>query len=120
MATQDTCCSVSPYFEIHPGKAAAFRAICEKYVEWSARESGCLYYGFSFDGDLVHCREGFENAAALLAHLENLRPILHEMGEVSTLVRIEVHGPEAELATLRAPLAGMNPQWFVLEYGVRR
>jgi len=64
MATQDTCCSVSPYFEIHAGKTAAFRAICEKYVEWSSREPGCLYYGFSFDGDLAHCREGFEHADA--------------------------------------------------------
>jgi quinol monooxygenase YgiN len=120
MATQDTCCSVSPYFEIHAGKTAAFRAICEKYVEWSSREPGCLYYGFSFDGGLAHCREGFKDAEALLFHLENLRPILHEMGEVSTLVRIEVHGPDAELAKLRVPLAGLNPQYFVLEYGVRR
>ncbi|HCU85535.1 putative quinol monooxygenase [Methylophilus sp. UBA6697] len=120
MATQDTCCSVSPYFEIHAGKTAAFRAICEKYVEWSSREPGCLYYGFSFDGDLAHCREGFENAEALLAHLDNLRPILHEMGEVSTLVRIEVHGPDAELAKLRVQLAGLSPQYFVLEYGYRK
>ena len=120
MATQDTCCSVSPYFESHQGKAAAFRAICEKYVQWSSREPGCLYYGFSFDGDLAHCREGFENAEALLAHLDNLRPILHEMGEVSKLVRIEVHASQAELAKLRGPLAGMNPQFFVLEYGYRK
>ncbi len=120
MATQDTCCSVSPYFEIHAGKAAAFRAICEKYVEWSSREPGCLYYGFSFDGNFAHCREGFEDAAALLAHIENLRPILHEMGEVSKLVRIEVHGSQAELAKLRGPLTGMNPQFFVLEYGYRK
>lgn len=120
MATQDTCCSVSPYFEIYPGQAAAFRTISKKYVEWSSREPGCLYYGFSFDGDLAHCREGFENAEALLAHLENLRPILHEMGEVSKLVRIEVHGPETELAKLRVPLAGLNPQYFVLEFGYRK
>ena len=120
MMTTDTCCSVSPYFEIHPGKAADFRAICEKYVEWSSREPGCLYYGFSFDGTLAHCREGFQDAAALLAHIENLRPILHEMGEVSRLVRIEVHGPEQELAKLRLPLAAMNPQYFVLEYGYRQ
>jgi quinol monooxygenase YgiN len=120
MATLDTCCSVSPYFEIHPGQATAFRAICEKYVEWSSREPGCLYYGFSFDGDLAYCREGFEHADALRAHLDNLRPILHEMGEVSTLLRIEVHGPEAELAKLRVPLAGLNPQWFELEFGYRK
>lgn len=120
MTTQDSCCSVSPYFEIHASKAAEFRAICEKYVAWSSREPGCLYYGFSFDGDLAHCREGFENADALLAHIENLRPILHEMGEVSRLVKIEIHGPEQELAKLREPLTGMNPQYFVLEYGYRR
>jgi quinol monooxygenase YgiN len=120
MATQDTCCSVAPYFEIHPGKATDFRAICEKYVAWSSREPGCLYYGFSFDGDLAHCREGFVDADALIAHIDNLRPILHEMGEVSQLVRIEVHGPEHELSKLRAPLSGMNPQYFVLEYGYRK
>lgn len=120
MATQDTCCSVSPYFEIHPGQAAAFRAICEKYVEWSSREPGCLYYGFSFDGDLAHCREGFVDADALIAHIENLRPILHEMGEVSRLVRIEVHGPEAELVKLRDQLGSLTPQYFLLEYGFRR
>lgn len=120
MMTTDTCCSVSPYFEIHPGKAATFRAICEKYVEWSSREPGCLYYGFSFDGELAHCREGFEDAAALLAHIENLRPILHEMGEVSDLVRMEVHGPATELARLGNALAGMCPQYFVLEYGFRK
>lgn len=120
MTTQDTCCSVAPYFEILPGQAAAFRAICEKYVTWSSREPGCLYYGFSFDGDLAHCREGFVNAQALLDHIENLRPILHEMGEVSRLLRIEVHGPEAELARLRLPLTPLNPQYFVLEFGYRK
>jgi quinol monooxygenase YgiN len=120
MATKDTCCSVAPYFQIHKGQETAFRAICEKYVEWSSREPGCLYYGFSFDGDSAHCREGFENADALLAHIENLRPILHEMGEVSKLVRIEIHGPEQELVKLRQPLAGMSPQYYVLEYGFRR
>lgn len=120
MATQDTCCSVAPYFQIHSGKEEVFRAIAQKYVQWSAREPGCLYYGFSFNGDLAHCREGFEDAAALLAHIENLRPILHEMGEVSSLLKLEIHGPEQELVKLRTPLAAMNAQYFVLEFGYRR
>lgn len=118
--SSDTCVSVAPYFQIHAGQAAAFRAVCEKYVTWSAREPGCLYYGFSFDGDIAHCREGFENAAALLAHIDNLRPILHEMAALSTLLRIEIHGIAAELAHLKAPLAALNPQWFVLEFGYRQ
>jgi quinol monooxygenase YgiN len=120
MATTDTCVSVSPYFQIHPGQSAAFRAVCEKYVAWSAREPGCLYYGFSFDGELAHCREGFVDADALLAHIENLRPILHEMGEVSQLLRIEVHGPAQALTKLKEPLAGLNPQWFELAFGYRK
>jgi quinol monooxygenase YgiN len=120
MATQDTCCSVAPYFQIHAGQAEAFRVIAEKYVQWSSREPGCLYYGFSFDEGLAHCREGFQDADALLAHIENLRPILHEMAEVSTLLKIEIHGPEQELAKLRTPLATMDPQYFLLEFGYRR
>lgn len=119
MALTDTCCSVAPYFQIHSGQAAAFRAVCEKYVAWSSREPGCLYYGFAFDGDIAYCREGFVDAAALLAHIENLRPILHEMGALSDLLRIEVHGPADGLALLKAPLAHLNPQYFVMEYGYR-
>lgn len=34
--------------------------------------------------------------------------------------RLEVHGPEQELAKLREPLAELNPVFFVLEYGFRR
>jgi quinol monooxygenase YgiN len=120
MTTTDTCVSVAPYFQIHAGQAAAFRAVCEKYVQWSSREPGCLYYGFSFDGDLAHCREGFVDADALLAHIENLRPILHEMGTFSRLLKIEVHGPEQELTKLKEPLTALNPQYFVLEYGYRK
>ena len=120
MTTTDTCVSVAPYFQIHDGQAATFRAICQKYVDWSSREPGCLYYGFSFAGNVAHCREGFVDANALLAHIENLRPILHEMGEVSTMLRIEIHGVAQELAKLKQPLAGLNPQWFVLEYGYRK
>lgn len=120
MTTADTCVSVAPYFQIHDGQAATFRTICQKYVDWSSREPGCLYYGFSFSGNVAHCREGFVDANALLAHIENLRPILHEMGEVSTMLRIEIHGVAQELTKLKQPLAGLNPQWFELEYGVRK
>ena len=36
------------------------------------------------------------------------------------LTRLEIHGPEEELAKLREPLAHLKPQFFVLEYGFRR
>ena len=33
MATQDTCCTIVPYFKVHEGKLEAFRSFCEQFVE---------------------------------------------------------------------------------------
>ena len=119
MATQDTCCTIVPYFKVSDGKLDTFKGLCEKFVEKTNNETECLYYGFSFDGDQAHCREGYKNAEGLLAHLENVGTLLEEALKISDLTRLEVHGPEEELAKLRGPLAGLNPQYFVLEYGFR-
>ena len=37
MATQDTCCTIVPYFTIHDGTLKAVKALCEKFVEKPAR-----------------------------------------------------------------------------------
>ena len=94
--------------------------MCEEFVILTNTESKCLYYGFSFDGDLVHCREGYEDAEGLLTHLDNVGALLGEALKIADLTRLEVHGPEEELAKLREPLAELNPQYFILEYGFRR
>ncbi len=120
MATQDKCCTIVPYFKIHDGQLDAFRALCERFVEKTSEEAKCLYYGFSFDGDEVHCREGYEDADGLLAHLESVGTLIGEALEISDIIRMEVHGPDQELAKLREPLAELNPQFFALEYGFRR
>ena len=120
MATQDKCCTIVPYFKISSGKLQAFKALCEKFVEKTKNEPNCLYYGFSFDGDQAHCREGYGNAEGLLAHLDSVGPLLEEALTISDLTRLEIHGPEEELVKLREPLAGLNPQFFALEYGFRR
>lgn len=120
MATQDRCCTIVPYFKVKAGKLEAFRALCERFVERTQGEPTCLYYGFSFDGDQVHCREGYEDADGLLAHLENVGPLLAEALKIADIARLEVHGPAGELAKLRQPLANLKPQFFTLEYGFRR
>jgi hypothetical protein len=120
MATQDTCCTIVPYFKVQSGKLAAFKALCEQFVEKTIQEPKCLYYGFSFDGDQAHCREGYEDAEGLLAHLGNVGSLLEEALTIADLSRLEVHGPEGELAKLRDPLSDLNPQFFTLEYGFRR
>jgi quinol monooxygenase YgiN len=120
MATTDTCCSIVPYFKVPSENLAAFKAICEEFVAKTDSESKCLYYGFCFDGNEAHCREGYQDAEGVLAHLDNVGETLTEALKISELTRLEIHGPEQELAKLRAPLAGLNPQFFVLEYGFRR
>ena len=120
MATQDTCCTIVPYFKVHDGKLAAFKKLCEQFVEKTSTEPKCLYYGFSFLGDQAFCREGYKDAEGLLAHVENVGQLLQEAMTIADLTRFEIHGPEAELAKLRGPLGNLNPAFFVLEYGFRR
>jgi quinol monooxygenase YgiN len=120
MAAQDTCCTIVPYFKVAGGKLRVFKEVCEQLVEKSRSEAKCLYYGFSFDGDQAHCREGYADADGLLAHLENVGALLQEALQVAEISRLEVHGPESELNKLREPLAGLKPQFFTLECGFRR
>lgn len=120
MATLDTCCSIVPYFQIGGGKIEQFKKLCERFIDKTSNEEKCLYYGFSFNGVIAHCREAYEDAGGVLTHLDNVGDLLQEALKISELIRLEIHGPEQELAKLRTPLKDLNPQFFVLEYGFRR
>lgn len=121
MFNEDTCCTLVPYFTVNEGQLDAFRALGPKFIEKTKAEAGVLHYAFSFDGQTAHCREGYVDAAGVLAHLENVGEILGEALKLSELSRLEVHGPASEIDQLRKPLAELNPQFFVLEAGgIRR
>ncbi len=120
METADTCISIAPYFKVHTGKVDDFKKLCTQLVEKSKQEPNCLFCGFTFNGDQAHCREGYAHAQAVLAHLKNIGPLLPEVLKASDITKLEVHGPETELAKLREPMAGLNPRFFTLEYGFRR
>lgn len=121
MFNEDTCVTLVPYFTIHEGQLNAFKALGPKFIERTKTESAVLHYAFSFDGQTAHCREGYKNAAGVLAHLDNVGDILGEALKLSELSRLEVHGPADELNQLREPLKDLNPQYFVLEAGgIRR
>ena len=120
MATTDTCVTVVPYIEIPEGEMDRARALFEKFVAKTQEEEGCLYYGFSFNGNLVHCREAYADGDACLAHVANVGEMLGELLSFTKLQKLEIHGPEAELAKLRGPLGQFNPTYFVLEYGFRK
>jgi hypothetical protein len=40
--------------------------------------------------------------------------------KIAAITKLEVHGPAAELAKLREPLAGLKPAFFSVEGGFRR
>lgn len=116
----DTCCTLVPYFEVNEGQLAAFKALGPTFVSRTKTEAGCVHYAFSYSGNTAHCREGYDDAAALLAHLENVSAPLGEALKIAKLVRLEVHAPAAEVEKLRGPMAGLKPQFFVLDEGIRR
>lgn len=120
MPTQDTCVSIGPYFKAAPGKMDEAKRLCERLVQIAQSEPDCLYYGFAFNGDEIYCREGYNGAAGVLGHLNNIATTLSELLNISSMVRLEVHGVEAELAKLRQHLAPFNPTYYALEYGIRK
>jgi quinol monooxygenase YgiN len=107
--------SLHPYFKVHPGKLEAVKSVFPRFVEKTASETENLFYGFSINGDEVCCREGYESAEGVLAHLENIGALLAEMLTMADLNRVELHGPAEELEKLKGPLAHLNPAWFTLE-----
>jgi quinol monooxygenase YgiN len=106
--------SLHPYFKVPPDKLNSLKAILPEFAAKTRGETGNLFYEFSINGDEVFCREGYTNAEALLAHLENVSGMLEAARNLAELVRIEVHGPAEELAKLKIPLEELNPAWFTL------
>lgn len=98
----------------------AFKAICKRFIAKTQKEPGCLYYGFSFNGDHAHCREGYVNAQALLDHSANVADIFQEALQLVELTRVEIHGPAQELDKLREHFAELNVDYYTLEQGFRR
>jgi quinol monooxygenase YgiN len=116
----DTCVGLVPYFDVNEGKMDEFKALGPKFIELTKKEKGVLYYGFSYSGKIAHCREGYKDAAGVLAHLKNVDAPLKQALSISKLARLEVHGPASELAKLQEPLKGLNPQYFELADGAFR
>ena len=110
--------SIHPYFKVHPGKMDAARALLPAFVETTKSESARIYYEFTINGDMVFCREAYNDAAGTLAHLQNVGSLLEQMLKISDLARLEVHGPAAELEKLKEPLAALPAEWYAYECGI--
>jgi hypothetical protein len=120
MPTPDRAVSVHPYWKVSEGKMEEFKALCQEFLSAVGREPQCLYYGFSFNGDEVFCREAYDGAEGVLAHLANVGDLLQRALNIARLPRLEIHGPDEELAKLREAAAAFQPIYFTLQYGIRR
>src|SRR5438552_16330287 len=112
--------SLHPYFKVHRGKLKAVKAGFPRFVEKTATEKKNLFYGFTISGDEIFCREGYTDAEGALAYLDNVGALLAEMLTVADLIRVEVHGPAAELNKLKEALAHLNPACFTIQCSVKK
>jgi len=112
--------SLHPYFKAHSGQRDACHALLPAFVEKTQPDKDCLYYEFTANGEEIFCREAYTSAAAALAHLDTVGPLLGEMLKIADLTRLEIHGPAAELEIMKPVLAGLNPTWFSTVTGIMR
>lgn len=120
MARLSTAVSIHPYFQIHPGKLDEFAKVISTFIATTGTEDGCLYYDFTLNGDEAFCREAYADGDAALFHLQNVDHVIQQALAISTMTRLEIHGPAGELEKMRGPLAGLAPAWFVHQGGVDR
>jgi len=120
MSTLDNVISIHPYFTIHAGQMEACKSFLAQFCEKVAGEEKCLYYNFTFNGDVLFCREAYQDADGVLAHFENCGALIGEFLKIADLMRIEAHGPDEELEKLKEAMADLKPEYFVCECGIGR
>jgi quinol monooxygenase YgiN len=115
MTTLSQFVSLHPYFKVRPGKLEQFKAKLPQLVAQTDKETKCLFYEFSVNGDEAFCREAYADAEGLLAHLGNVDALLKELLAMADVIRVEVHGPARELDKLKGLMAHLSPSWFALQ-----
>ena len=120
MSTFDTAVSIHPYFRIQPDQMETCKSFLAQFNEKVASEDKCLYYNFTFNDDVLCCREAYQDADGVQAHLENCGALLGEFLKIADLTRLEIHGPAEELEKLKPALADLNPEYFTCACGIGR
>ena len=113
---RDTTCTISPYFKIHEGKELEWKECARQFLELARKETDVVHYGFSYSDDgQVHCREAYTSAKAFLHHLKNIDDPHKTARKISTITRIEFHGPKSEIEQVREALTPMGCIFFTTD-----
>eukprot|EP01059_Diplonema_ambulator_P007686 TRINITY_DN17187_c0_g1_i1.p1 TRINITY_DN17187_c0_g1~~TRINITY_DN17187_c0_g1_i1.p1 ORF type:complete len:240 (+),score=86.06 TRINITY_DN17187_c0_g1_i1:48-767(+) len=108
----NTTVRICPYFKV--ADRAKAEALYPDLVAAVEDESDLIHYGFGYNeaDDLLHCREAYTSASAVLVHLGNVNVKIKELLAVSELVKFNVVGPRAECDKLAEPLGPFNPVFY--------
>ena len=120
MSTFDNAVSIHPYFKIKEGQMEACKNFLAQFNERVVNEEKCHYYNFTFKGDEMCCREAYQDADGVQAHLENVGALLEEFLKIAEVTRIELHGPAEELEKLKPSFADFDPDYFICACGIGR
>lgn len=113
--------SIHPYFKINEGRLEDFKANIKDFIARTQTENKCYYYDFSYcaEENTAFCREAYDGAEGVLIHLENVGAQIEKALTMSEMVCLEIHGPAAELAKLKEPLAELPVKFFEQLDGAR-
>lgn len=122
-AAFDKSIGINPYFKVKEGKMDEAKKMlvgfCDIVREKETADK-CFFYNFTIRDDVIFCREAYRDAEAVKAHLKNVGDALGPFFEITELIRIEIHGPAAELEKLKKDFADLKPDYFVSECGIGR
>merc|ERR1711861_108545 len=111
-----TIMTIQPTFTVSDWAVA--EPIMAEFVEATKKETGCIYYGWTRNDDKLFCREAYVDAAASLAHLENIGALVGKLLEsAATLDQIELHGPAAEVEKCKEKMDGFGTTYWQIDSG---
>merc|ERR1719348_1496941 len=116
--TADTHVSVLVEFAVPSGKMGDATGVFPKVyatTKGGAGAAGCYYYGFGKTAESVYVREGYKNAAAVLAHGADIKETGEELSKQAAGVKINVVGPKAEIDQLRPKLEPRGAVFWELD-----
>lgn len=106
--------AIQATFRIHPGLREIVNRLLGEFDRRASDEPLILFHEASFQSDALALRIAFPSAVSLLDHLAGTSDGFERLLSETDLIRMEIHGPEAELSQLRGPLGALQPDWFVL------
>lgn len=106
--------TIQALFRVHPGRREIVDRLLVELDRHASDEPLVLFHEASFHSDNLALRIAYPSAVSLLDHLAGSSDGFERLLSETDLIRMEVHGPEAELSQLRGPLGVFQPDWFVL------